>query len=135
MSHAVTVRPIHDDADLAVALTRLDRIFHAERETPEGDEREVLSLLIHDYERRNHPVEASGDPEVDPVDALVFHMERLGLRNVDLIPALGASSRVSEVLGRKRALTVGMIRGLYREFGISPEDLLGVVRNEYSTST
>ena len=125
MTPAVTVRPIRDDSDLVAALSRLDAIFHADPGSSDGDEREVLSALVHDYERRHHPVERAGERPVSQADALRFHMERLGLRQADLIPYMGASSRVSEVLGGKRGLSVEMIRNLSRSLGIPAEDLLG----------
>ena len=124
MSHAVTIRPIRSDTDLDAALSRLDAIFDAEPETPAGDEREVLAALVSDYERRHHPVERPEDLPIDPIAALRFHMERLGLRQVDLVPYMGTQPRVSEVLSGKRSLTVEMIAALSRGLGISAEDLL-----------
>jgi HTH-type transcriptional regulator / antitoxin HigA len=122
---AVAVRPIRTDEYLRAALDRLYAVFHAPAGTPVGDEREVLSVLVHDYERRHHPVERPGDKPIPPAEALRFHMERLGLRQADLIPYLGASSRVSEILAGKRRLSVPMIRALSQGLGIPAEDLLG----------
>ncbi len=120
MSNLVAVRPIYDDA----ALARLGEIFHASRGTPEGDERAVLAALVHDYERHHRPVEEPTDRGISPVEALRFHMERLGLRPKDLIPYMGVSSRVSEVLGERRNLTVEMVANLSRGLGIPADDLL-----------
>ena len=120
MNETTTVRPIRSDADLDAALARLDDIWEAQPGTPLGDEREVLATLVHAYERERYPVGPS-----DPVEALMFHMDRLGLKQADLIPYMGASSRVSEVLNRKRSLTVDMIRNLSQGLGIPAESLIG----------
>lgn len=124
MSNLVAVRPIYDDADLDAALARFDAIFHAVPGTPDGDERAVLAALIHEYERRVHPVERPTDRPISPVEAMRFHMERLGLRPKDLAPYMGSQPRVSEVLAGKRKLTVEMIAKLSRGLGIPAEDLL-----------
>jgi len=94
-------------------------IFDAAPGTPEGDEAEVLGVLIQSFEREHYPFPAN-----DPVETIRFHMDRLGLKQADLIPYFGASSRVSEVLSRKRKLTVDMITKLCRGLGIPAEDLL-----------
>ena len=89
--------------------------------SPEDDEAEVLTVLIEAYERERWPERA-----IDPVAALRFHMDRLGLSQADLVPYMGANSRVSEVLGGKRKLTAEMIARLSRGLGIPSEDLLPV---------
>ena len=119
MSTTINVRPIRTDADLKAALARIEEIFHADAGTPEGDEAEVLTVLIQAYERERWPARP-----IEPVEALRFHMERLGLRQADLIPYMGASSRVSEVMGGKRKLTVEMIGKLSKGLGIPVEDLV-----------
>lgn len=120
-THAV--RPIRSREDLNAALKRLDEIFDAPAGSPEGDEAEVLTIVIRTYEREHFPI-----GESDPVEALKFHMERLGLKQADLIPFMGASSRVSEVMNRKRSLTVEMVRNLSSGLGIPAESLLGQSR-------
>ncbi|SCX47631.1 HTH-type transcriptional regulator / antitoxin HigA [Variovorax sp. EL159] len=89
--------------------------------TPESDRLELLSVLIESYERNKYPIELP-----DAIDAILFRMKEKGLRQTDLIPYLGTRSRVSEILGRKRALTVQMIRELSLGLGISTETLVGV---------
>lgn len=119
MSVTLTVGPIRSDEDLTAALKRLNEIWEPAPGSPEEDEAEVLTVLIQSYEKEHYPIGKS-----DPVDVIRFHMERLGLRNADLIPCMGASSRVSEVLGGKRKLTVEMIAKLSRRLGIPADDLL-----------
>lgn len=92
----------------------------AHRGSPEENFLEVLTTLVEEWERRHHPVLPP-----DPVEAIRFRMEQQGLSAGDLAPLLGGSNRVSEVLGRKRALTVTMIRNLHRALGIPAEVLVG----------
>ena len=113
------IKPIKNDADLDAALARVDQLMDAERGTPEGDELEVLAILIEDYEDRHYPI---GPP--DPVEAIKFVMDQKGLRNKDLAPLMGGANRVSEILSRKRSLTLPMIRKLNKEFGIPAEVLI-----------
>ena len=120
MSHTIAVRPIHSKEDLETAFRRLDEIFDPEPGTPEADEAEVLTLLIQAYEREHFPIGPS-----DPAESILFHMDRLGLRQADLIPYLGTRSRVSEILSRKRSLTVEMIRRLHKGLGIPLDCLIG----------
>lgn len=109
---------IKTEAEYAQALARLDVIFDAEPETPEGDEAELLTALIEMYEERVHPM---GMPT--PLEAIQFRMEQQGLRAKDLIPYIGSASKVSEVLSGKRALSLSMIRNLVK-LGIPAEVLL-----------
>ena len=99
MTMTVVVRPIYSDADLDAALARLDEIFDAEPGTPEGHERVVLTAMIESYEREHfEPLGPS-----DPVEAIRFHMDRLGLKQADLIPYMGADRacrRCSTASGR-----------------------------------
>ena len=87
--------------------------------TPEGDRLDVLVTLVEAYEARHHPV-----PPPDPIDAIKFHMEQQGLTTKDLEPILGHRGRVSEVLNRKRPLTLAMIRRLHASLGIPAEVLI-----------
>lgn len=100
------------------ALKRLESIFDASRNTKEGDELELLSLLIANYEQERHSIDFP-----DPIEAIKFRMEQLGYKQKDLAEALGLKSRVSEILNRKRKLTLDMIRKLNEELGI-PTDVL-----------
>ena len=101
------------------ALRRIEEIFDAKPRTPEGDELDLLVTLVELYEDRTFPI---GLPS--PVEAIKFRMEQQGLRPKDLAPYLGGANRVSEVLGGRRALTVGMIQKLHRELGIPAEVLV-----------
>lgn len=89
--------------------------------TPDGDRLELLTVLIENYENNKYPIEPP-----DPIDAILFRMEEQGLKQVDLIPYFGTRSRVSEILNRKRPLTVTMIRALANGLGISAETLVGI---------
>lgn len=97
------------------ALARIAELMDADpaEDTPEADELELLALLVDRYEEDHFPV----DPP-DPVDAIEFRMEQMGLRNKDLVPYIGSASRVSEVLNRKRDLSLAMIRKLSDGLGI-----------------
>lgn len=114
----MTIRPIKTEGDYKQSLERLEEIFDARPDTPEGDELEILSILIEKYEKEHFPI---GMP--DPIEAIKFRMQQLGLRQKDLAEVLGYKSRVSEVLNRKRKLTVEMIRSLNDKLHI-PTDIL-----------
>jgi len=113
------IRPIRTDADHAAALLRIDQLMDAEPGTPEADELDVLATLVEAYEDRHFPI---ADP--DPLAAIQFRMEQLGLTRKDLEPLLGSRGRVSEVLNGRRALSLQMIRRLHRELGIPLESLV-----------
>ena len=100
------------------ALNRLEEIFDAKKNTEEGDELELLSLLIENYENEHFPVDLP-----DPIEAIKFRMEQLGYKQKDLAAAIGLKSRVSEILNRKRKLTLEMIRRLHEALSI-PTDVL-----------
>ena len=120
----VRAAPIRTARDHKVALARIAGLMRAKPNTPEGAELEVLSVLVEKYEDEHTPMAAP-----DPVDALRFRMEQGELDRKDLGRVLGSRSRVSEVLNRKRPLTVEMIRGLFTRFGIPLESLVGVARS------
>lgn len=113
-----TVRPIRRDEDHRAALAEVDRLWGAAAGTPEADMLEVLAILIDEYERRRWPVE-----RVDPVDAIKAHMEMHRLGQSDLARLFGSEPRASEILNRRRRLTVDMIAKLTNEWGI-PADWL-----------
>jgi HTH-type transcriptional regulator/antitoxin HigA len=100
-------------------LARLEDIFHAEIDTPAGDEAEVLSILIEKYEDEHYPI---GMP--DPIEAIKFRMEQMGMNQKDLAEVVGFTSRVSEILNRKRKLTLNMIRKLSTTLNIPTEVLV-----------
>jgi HTH-type transcriptional regulator/antitoxin HigA len=113
------IRPVRTDADYRAALAEAERLWDADPGTPDGDRVDVLTTLIEDYEARHHPVLAP-----DPVAAILFMVEQLGLTRRDLEPAIGSRGRVSEILTRKRPLTLPMVRSLSALLHI-PMDVLG----------
>jgi HTH-type transcriptional regulator / antitoxin HigA len=113
------IRPIRTDADYRAALAEAERHWDAEPGTPDGDRVEVLSTLIEAYEARHYPI-----PAPDPIAAIIFMMEQNGLTRRDLEPAIGSRGRVSEILNRKRPLTLPMVRALSGLLNI-PMDVLG----------
>ncbi|MEQ8814689.1 MAG: transcriptional regulator [Thalassobaculum sp.] len=113
------IRPIRDAADHEAALDRIASLMAAEPGTAEGDELDVLVTLVEAYESRNHAIEAA-----DPVALIEHLMEARALTRADLRPVLGSSGRVSEILNRRRPLTIAMIRGLHERFGLPAEVLI-----------
>lgn len=113
------IKPIHTEHDYQRALTRLGKIFDAKPGTREGDELEILSILIEKYEERNDPIEPP-----DPIEAIKFRMDQLGYNQSDLVRVIGLKSRVSEILNRKRKLTLDMIRKINRALHIPAEVLV-----------
>ncbi len=103
----ITVRPIHTEEDYDAALALVDTLMDAEPGTPDGDRLDVLVTLVEAYEARHWAIDTP-----DPIDAIRVRMEQKGLRQRDLEPMIGSRGRVSEVLARKRALTLPMIRRL-----------------------
>lgn len=103
----MNIKPIKSEADYLESLNRLEVIFDSSLNTPEGDEAEILSLLIENYEQEFYPIEAP-----DPIEAIKIRMEEMDLRPKDLIGVIGQKSRVSEILNKKKKLTVDMIRKL-----------------------
>jgi HTH-type transcriptional regulator/antitoxin HigA len=115
----VTVKAIHTEEDYKAALRRLKDIMNAGPGTAEGEEAEVLVLIIEKYEADNFPIEYP-----DPIEAIKIRMEELGLHDKDLIKAMGNKSSISLVLNRKRPLTLEMIRNLSELLGLSVELLI-----------
>lgn len=115
----MTIKPIRSDEDLHTAFRRLEAVFHAEEGTAEADEMEVLVALIEAYENKYYEIFPA-----DPVDAIKFRMDQQGLTARDLEPYIGPSGRVSEVLNRKRPLSLRMIRRLHDGLRIPYESLL-----------
>ena len=102
------IKPIKTPADHQAALARIEQLWEAEPNTPEGDELEVLATLVEAFEATHCAIEAP-----DPIEAIKFRMEQQGLENKDLVPFLGQRSRVTEVLNRKRGLSMSMVRKLH----------------------
>ena len=114
------VHPIRDDDDHARALRQVEKLWRARAGTPEAETLEVLVTLVDAYEATHHPI----DPP-DPIEAIRFRMEQEGLTRADLEKLIGSRARVSEILGRRRPLTLNMIRRLRDALGISADVLIG----------
>lgn len=115
----MNIKPIRNDDDLHAAFERLEAIFQAPEGSPEADEMEILVALVEAYENRHYPIGPA-----DPVEAIKFRMEQQGLAAKDLEPYIGSSGRVSEVLNRKRPLSLRMIKRLHDGLRIPYESLL-----------
>lgn len=115
----MTLKVIKTEKDYQKALKRLEVIFDAKKGSKDGDELELLSLLIDNYEKEKYPIDFP-----DPIEAIKFRMEQLGFKQKDLAEAMGLKSRVSEILNRKRKLTLDMIRKLHDVLGIPTEVLV-----------
>lgn len=113
------IKPIKNDVDYQAVLKEIELLFDAAPDTPEGDRLEVLTTLVEAYEERHYSI-----PMPDPIEAILYHMESRGLTRRDLEPYIGSRARVSEVLNRKRPLTMEMIRNLHNGLGIPAEVLI-----------
>ncbi|WP_028298367.1 helix-turn-helix domain-containing protein [Olivibacter sitiensis] len=112
------IKPIKTEQDYQTAMERLEVIFDAKPGTPKGDELEVLGVLIDNYERMYFPIDLP-----DPIEAIKFRMEQMNYSNKDLAEIIGFKGRVSEILNRKRKLSINMIRRLHEAMQI-PTDVL-----------
>ena len=119
------IKPIKTEKDYDKALERLDLIFDATINSKDGDEAEILSLIIDNYENKHYPIESP-----DPIEAIKIRMEEMNLKQKDLVGIIGGKSRVSEILNKKKKLTVEMIRELERILNISASVLV----NNYKLS-
>tara|TARA_R110002050_G_C8715605_1_gene495935 strand:- start:167 stop:535 length:369 start_codon:yes stop_codon:yes gene_type:complete len=113
------IKPIKTEKDYNKALERLELIFDASPNSKEGDEAEILSLLIENFENIHYPIESP-----DPIEAIKIRMEEMNLKQKDLVGVIGGKSRVSEILNKKKKLTVEMIRELERVLSISASVLV-----------
>ena len=113
------IKLIKTEAEYENALARLDEIFDSDPFTGEGQEAELLSLLIEDYEEKNYPIESP-----DPITAIKIRMEEMELKQKDLIGIIGSKGIVSDVLNKKRKLTVSMIRNLSEKLKIAAKVLI-----------
>lgn len=114
----MNIKPVKTEKDYQNTLIRLEQIFDAHPGTPEGDELEILALLIENYENKHYPIEAP-----DPIEAIKFRMEQMGYKQKDLEDIIGYKGRVSEILNKKRKLTLDMIRRIHGAMNI-PTDVL-----------
>ena len=115
----MNIKPIKTKKDYEQALARLEVIFEAKKGTPKGDELELLGMLVDNYENEKFPI---GFP--DPVEAIKFRMEQLGYTQTDLAKVVGLKSRASEILNRKRKLSLEMIRQIHNSLNIPTEVLI-----------
>jgi HTH-type transcriptional regulator / antitoxin HigA len=115
----MTIKPIKTEKDYQQALERLELIFDAKKNSTEGDELEILSILIDNYEKEHFPI---GFP--DPIEAIKFRMEQLGYNQTDLANIVGLKSRASEILNKKRKLTLEMVRLIHNSLKIPTEVLI-----------
>ena len=111
----MNIKPIKTEKDYEDALQRLDILFDAPAGYAESDEADILGLMIDEYEKKHYQIDAP-----DPIEAIKIRMEEMQLKQVDLADALGGKNRVSEVLNRKRKLTLDMIRNLTERLNLSP---------------
>ncbi len=121
----MNIKPIKSENDYRLALKRLEEVFDAKIGTPESDEADILGLMVDEYEKKHYPIEAP-----DPIEAIKIRMEEMQLKQIDLIEEIGGKSRVSEILSRKRKLTVEMIRNLTKKLNLSP----GLLITDYQLS-
>jgi len=113
------IRPIKTENDYSKSLKRVEELWGAKKDTPAGDEFDLIVTLVEAYEMKHFPIAPP-----DPVDAILFRMEQMGMTKTDMAKYLGSQSRVSEVLSRKRKLTLKMVKSLYKGLKIPAEILL-----------
>jgi HTH-type transcriptional regulator/antitoxin HigA len=115
----MNIKPIKTEKDYQMALKRLELVFDAKSGSAEGDELELLGILISQYENEHFPIDLP-----DPIEAIKFRMEQLDYNQNDLARVIGLKSRVSEILNRKRKLSLDMIRKLHEVLDIPTDDLI-----------
>jgi len=118
----MNMKLIRTETDYQDALKRMELLFASPPGTPESDEADILALLIDEYEKKMYPIESP-----DPIEAIKIRMEEMDLRQRDLVDEIGGRSRVSEILNRKRKLTVDMVRNLAKKLNLPT----GVLVNDY----
>ena len=114
----MNIKPIKNEQDYTNTLSQIENLMDAKPNTVQMDELEVLTTLVEAYEEQHHKIEAP-----DPIEAIKFRMEQEGLKQKDLVAIVGSKSRVSEILNRKRKLTIEMIRNLHKTLHIPIESL------------
>jgi HTH-type transcriptional regulator/antitoxin HigA len=115
----MNIKPLKSKRDYNLAMARLEKIFDSKLGTPEGDELEILGILVEKYESARYPVDFP-----DPIEAIKFRMEQLGYNQNDLVNVIGFKSRVSEIMSKKRKLSLTMIRKLSSSLNIPTEVLI-----------
>jgi HTH-type transcriptional regulator / antitoxin HigA len=133
-SAGMQIHPIRTEQDHEMAVRRIEKLIGAVPGSAEGDELDILATLVDAYEAKHHAIDAP-----DPVTAIEFRMEQQGLSRKDLEPLIGSRARVSEILTRKRSLTLNMVRRLKLGLGISADLLIGATpmkaRHAYGSLT
>ncbi len=114
----MNIKPIKNEEDYTQTLSYIESLMNAKPNTAQMDELEVLTTLVEAYEEQHYKIEAP-----DPIEAIKFRMEQEGLKQKDLVTIVGSKSRVSEILNRKRKLTIEMIRNLHKQLHIPVESL------------
>ncbi len=117
--NSITIKAIQTEDDYNKTLENIRLLWESPINSPEADLLEVLSILVEDYEKRNYAIEP-----LDAIEAIKYEMEEKGLHQKDLVKFLGSKERVSEILNKKRPLTLQMIKNLYHGLGIPAEILL-----------
>ena len=113
------IKPVKTEKDYKEALREIEKLWNAKPNTPRGDKLEVLATLVEAYEQKKYKILPP-----DPIEAIKFRMEQMGLKHSDVAPYFGGKNRVSEVLRHKRKLTVHMMRNLSEKLNIPAESLL-----------
>jgi HTH-type transcriptional regulator/antitoxin HigA len=113
------IKPIKTEQDYRDAISRIEILWGSKKDTPEGDELDLLVTLVESYEMKYYPIAPP-----DPIDAILFRMEQMGMTKADMVKYLGSQSRVSEILNKKRSLTLKMVKSLYKGLKIPAEILL-----------
>lgn len=115
----MNIKPIKTKKDYEAALKKIEGLFNAKPSTIDGDLLDVLTTLVEAYEQKHYKIAPP-----DPIEAIKFRMEQLGLKQSDIAEVIGGKNRASEILNRKRELTAKMMRDLHRKFNIPAESLL-----------
>ncbi len=113
------IRPIKTEQDYHTAISKIEELWGAKKDTLKGDELDLMVTLVESYEMKHYPIAPP-----DPIDAIKFRMEQMGMTNLDMVQYLGSQSRVSEILNKKRKLTLRMVKSLYKGLKIPAEVLL-----------
>ncbi len=121
------IKPVKTKADYRAALKEIETLMMAKANTPEGERLDVLVTLVEAYERKHYPIDAP-----DPVEAIKFEMERRGLSVKDLVPMIGGTNRIYEILNRKRPLSLKMIWRLHKTLGIPAESLIRPMDDQFA---
>ncbi len=113
------IRPIKSEQDYNKSIKRIEELWGAKKDSPEGDELDLLCTLVESYEIKHYPIAPP-----DPIDAIKFRMEQMGMTKTDMVKYLGSQSSANKVLSGKRQLTLKMVKSLYKGLKIPAEILL-----------